>query len=346
MFGNQFSDSTARTEIYRYPAFAVYFICANSAPMLLVKPKPLSAEDMKPFVKDLLGAMQVVDFFPESPSKDVFQIGDMIIKIGSSRITNQVQMFRALEEVGIRKTVPVTIVREGKETIVNAQVVEGTPNLEPLSLKVLTDRKSHEWWNKQVRTDRDNWKSFQHTDEYHFKDVNYLKQDKEGLKQYARLKNLADNNKIQAKTLDLSDQRGVARVIQAMKDHEPSLHLSVLDVSNAWEKGYISKDDKLTATKTLIEQFHDVAYPQSRFLATRRIDMKVGERLKGEFGYIGASYDKLAKASADLTNFMKLLQEIQARDNPKARAIDAFTDFNPHVVTTSPQIPQTEDVHQ
>jgi hypothetical protein len=217
-------------------------------------------------------------------------------------------------------------------------------SLDLLSLKVLTDAKSHAWWTRQVRSDRDNWKFFNHEFGYHFKDVNYLKQDEQGIKQYSRLKNLADNNKIQAKTLDLSDKQGVARVIQAMKDHRPPLNLSVLDVSNAWEKGYISKDDQLTETRTLINQFEDViTSQQSRFLATRGVQMKVGDELRGEFGYVGASFDRLAKDSADLTKFLKYLQDVQAKKVP---AIGAFSTFNPHVVTPSSQVPETEEGHR
>ena len=83
-FGNSVHDSWKET--YVYPNIEVVFRCSNEAvrPELLLREVP--AEEMKHLVKDLKGALQVEKVPEDSPNKGNLLPGDIILKLGETRI--------------------------------------------------------------------------------------------------------------------------------------------------------------------------------------------------------------------------------------------------------------------
>ncbi len=111
--GGGLALTTSWQETYTYPIFDTYYRCANEVFTVLVKLKQITIQDMKPFVKDLLAAVQIEEILPDSPNIDVFKVGDLVLKVNEKRIQNIEQFDVAIGEAKDPKKIPLQIVREG-----------------------------------------------------------------------------------------------------------------------------------------------------------------------------------------------------------------------------------------
>ncbi len=124
--GGSQGGSTSWQETYHYPTFDTVFSCTNQAYMLKFKPKEISADDMKPFVKDLMGAVQVEEVMDGSPNKGILDNGDFIIKVNGSRVKNKAQMMSAIDSSKDKEKIALTVVRDGQVKTVSAIAIDGT----------------------------------------------------------------------------------------------------------------------------------------------------------------------------------------------------------------------------
>lgn len=136
--GDQHSQTRTWNETYNYPTFDTYFRCANESYRLGANIKPISIDDMKPFVRDLMGAVQVEGFSDDSLNKDVLQVGDFITKVDGVRVQNNAQLILAVEDARSKDKIKLQIVREGKVQTVVVKALDATASLKSDNEKLLT----------------------------------------------------------------------------------------------------------------------------------------------------------------------------------------------------------------
>lgn len=124
--GNQYANTTSWNETYRYPTFDTYFKCTDHIFQTKLELKPISPEDMKPFVKDLMGALQVQNIKDDSPNHVAIQVGDLVVKVEGNRVQNLVQFVNAVDNAKDKGRIELRIIRDGKPKTVTAAAVEAT----------------------------------------------------------------------------------------------------------------------------------------------------------------------------------------------------------------------------
>lgn len=114
--GVSMSYGTASTrswnETYSYPMFDVYFECVANPIDARMSFKPLSASQVKDFVKDVMGAVQVDEILPDSPNKGILQTGDIILKANGTRVATIIELYEASRNSD-PKSFKVEFLREG-----------------------------------------------------------------------------------------------------------------------------------------------------------------------------------------------------------------------------------------
>lgn len=135
-------DTSTATEINgkstSYPSANTYFRCAFKSSGIGVVVKTLSSEQVKPFVKDLMGAVQAQEIGEDSPNKGLIQIGDIILKVNGNRITNSKQLILELNSDSKEK-ITINVIRDG-----NAQKIElNRVNTTDRNIKINAGNKLH-----------------------------------------------------------------------------------------------------------------------------------------------------------------------------------------------------------
>ncbi len=120
-----------------------------------------------------------------------------------------------------------------------------------------------EWWRKYVQYDPNSTSSninfFMHDKESgHFTKANYLFFDK----QFARVKELADNNRISATQGDLGNPATLSSFSSAMGSSQ--FPVTAVDISNVWESQYAG----YKGTDRFLKSLKDVIDPQAIFIFT------------------------------------------------------------------------------
>ena len=134
---NQVGVSNTWNQTFNYPTFDTFFSCKNQAYLAKLNLKEISAEDAKPFVKDLMGVVQIQDFIEGSPNRDILRIGDFILRINGERIRTLAEGMNAIDGAKDKDQIKFLIVRDGKLLTVNAKAVDGTTMLEESAKKFL-----------------------------------------------------------------------------------------------------------------------------------------------------------------------------------------------------------------
>ncbi|CAN5416792.1 hypothetical protein BH10BDE1_BH10BDE1_27910 [soil metagenome] len=124
--GQTSSSSRTWTETYVFPTFDTTFACSNGTFITKIKLKPISSDEMKPFVKDLLGAVQVEEFIDGSPNREVLKVGDLITKVNGERLTSLVQFSSMVDAAKDKSKLIVSLVREGKAIAIKLKAVDAT----------------------------------------------------------------------------------------------------------------------------------------------------------------------------------------------------------------------------
>jgi hypothetical protein len=122
------SNSSSRTwnETYHFPTYDTYYSCTNQAFMTKVKVKEVKADDMKPFVQDLMGAVQIEAILDGSPNKEVLQVGDIVTKVNGNRVQKNPQYSSEIDASADKEHIVLTVVRDGKPTTIKAKAVDAT----------------------------------------------------------------------------------------------------------------------------------------------------------------------------------------------------------------------------
>ena len=150
-YGTYGVGATSWNDTYHYPVADTYFSCANQVYMTKVKVKKISVDDMKPFVKDLMGAVQVIDYIEGSPNQDILQVGDFITKVNSTRVQNLNQYGDAINSAIDKNKIVLNIVREGKPMTVKVKAIDSTSLVEEENFKVVANAcKQSEMESKQI----------------------------------------------------------------------------------------------------------------------------------------------------------------------------------------------------
>lgn len=126
--GNSTTNSSAWTQTLKFPTFDTYFTCTNEAYLTKFLGKPVSAEQMKPLVKDLMGAVQVQEIMDGSPNKGVLHVGDIVYKINDERIASVPQLSAIVDSASDKNKIQADIFRDGNAMKVLLQAEDGTQN--------------------------------------------------------------------------------------------------------------------------------------------------------------------------------------------------------------------------
>lgn len=135
--GNTYGGSQSWEETYNFPTYDTVFSCTNQAYMLRVQLKAISADDMKPFVKDLMGAVQITSLTDDSPNKDILQPGDMVVRVNGARVQNDAQFISAVDSTKDKNKIPLAIIRDGKQLNISARSLDGTPMIQSETDKII-----------------------------------------------------------------------------------------------------------------------------------------------------------------------------------------------------------------
>ncbi len=111
--GNKYGNSSSWEETYHYPTFDTVFSCTNQTFRLGFQLKSISADDMKQFVKDFLGAVQIIAVTDESPSKDIVKVGDIVTKINGDRVFSEIQFIKSANKAADKNKILLTLIRDG-----------------------------------------------------------------------------------------------------------------------------------------------------------------------------------------------------------------------------------------
>lgn len=209
-------------------------------------------------------------------------------------------------------------------------------NLDDESKRLLTDKRSFDFWIKMVRKCKK--LGFYALHQWHhkrplpplrpyiqtyFKNSNYLQNNN----LFNRLSSLAKRNRIQAVHIDFSEEK-LLDLVQLLEFKK--IRLSVIDVSNAWWPKYFG----LKRLGEIIGDFFTLAENKSIVVVTNTIPGMAGPGVNSEFGYITATFENLniqdrASFLRYLGKARKKLHEIDHTTIPVI-SVHSATKFNPH----------------
>lgn len=122
--GGSQSQSSSWNETFIFPTFDTFFSCTDTVYMTKIKMREISEQDMKPYVKDLMGGVQIETFTDDSPNSNSLSVGDIIIKVNGERIRNVPQYGAAVDAATDRDNLRLTVIRDGREIFVNGKSVD------------------------------------------------------------------------------------------------------------------------------------------------------------------------------------------------------------------------------
>jgi hypothetical protein len=124
--GGESSNSSTWNETYHYPTFDTYFACANEIYKAKVTITALTADAVKPYVKDLMGALQIHDMPENSPNRGILQVGDIVVKVDGNRTESKDQFSSAIALAKNKDSIPIQLIRDGEPQTVIAKAVDNT----------------------------------------------------------------------------------------------------------------------------------------------------------------------------------------------------------------------------
>lgn len=138
--GGAQGGSSSWEETHTYPALDFYFSCANNSSYykIGITSKTLRGEEIKEYTKDKLGGVQVIGIGDDSPNKDLLQVGDIILKVDSNRVLNEIDLAKYVRNARSKTEIPFAIVREGKGKIVIAKTIDRARKLEEAQNQVIS----------------------------------------------------------------------------------------------------------------------------------------------------------------------------------------------------------------
>jgi len=137
--GSKTGGSSTWVETNSYPVFDTVFTCENSIYRMGIEMNPVSPADMRPYVKDLMGGLQVGNNFkPNSPNIGRVTAGDLIVKINGSRVDNIEAVRQAVELANNKDRIETVLSREGKHITVYLQAVNVVSDVDQMLGKMIS----------------------------------------------------------------------------------------------------------------------------------------------------------------------------------------------------------------
>ncbi|WPU65915.1 PDZ domain-containing protein [Peredibacter starrii] len=118
-------NTQTTTDVKPVPQFDVYFECVPKAMDARMSFKSLSASDMKNLMQDVKGGVQVEEILPDSPNKNILQVGDIIIKGNGTRVEKVVELYQAHRNSNANQFT-VEFFRNGKMKSANVKFLDVT----------------------------------------------------------------------------------------------------------------------------------------------------------------------------------------------------------------------------
>jgi hypothetical protein len=138
--GGYGSVSTQTTnETYTYPLFEVYFECTNKPLDARMSFTVLSQSQMKDFVKDIKGAVQIARILEDSPNKTQLKSADIIINSNGTRVGNILELYQTNASKDGKKF-NVDILRDGiKKNNIEVQFLDVSNLVAQSQSKIIKD---------------------------------------------------------------------------------------------------------------------------------------------------------------------------------------------------------------
>lgn len=108
------------------PSIDTYFTCSNKVYTVQTVLKVLTAEDVKLFVKDLMGAIQVQDILSDSPNKGILQRGDILLRANGERVTTVPQIAAVVDASPDKEKIVVDLIRDGHPLKTKVKAIDTT----------------------------------------------------------------------------------------------------------------------------------------------------------------------------------------------------------------------------
>lgn len=135
--GDTYGGSQTWNETYVFPTIDTYFSCANEINLAGLEMKVLTPEEVKDLAKDKLGGVQVMKHGDDSPNKDIFQVGDIVLKVDNKRVLTVLDFGKMINESKDKNAIPASIVREGVPKNIKFKAVDKTSDFEEMNNQVV-----------------------------------------------------------------------------------------------------------------------------------------------------------------------------------------------------------------
>lgn len=127
--GNQYANSSSWTETLTFPVFEAGYQCVDGFYLLGFTLNPVNEVDLKPYVKDLKGALQIEKVADDSPNVDKFKVADIIIKVNDNRVWDINDLSKYVNASANKDRISLGIVRDGKKITILAKATDKSQSL-------------------------------------------------------------------------------------------------------------------------------------------------------------------------------------------------------------------------
>jgi hypothetical protein len=127
--GTQTSNTTSWTETMVFPLFETAFVCVDSLFLTKIKMRELKEDDVKPYVKDLRGALQVEEITDDSPNNGKIKNSDIILRLNGDRVWNVADFVKIVNGSSDKDKLKFDIVRDGKRMQILGKAVDESDSL-------------------------------------------------------------------------------------------------------------------------------------------------------------------------------------------------------------------------
>lgn len=127
--GDQTSNTTSWTETLTFPIVDTSFVCMDSLFLAKIKFRELKEYDVKDYVKDLRGALQVEEIPDDSPNKGKIKNSDIVLRLNGERVWTVAEFVKVLNNSSDKENLKFELVRDGKNLKITGKAVDGTEGL-------------------------------------------------------------------------------------------------------------------------------------------------------------------------------------------------------------------------
>ncbi len=122
-----------------FPKYTVEVTCLNRIHVLDLQGDSISSADVKPFVKDLLGAAQITSVSEWSKNANILKRGDVVLRLNDQRVISWDDFVRFSNTAPNLDKIKLEVVRDGKRLTVFAVARDYSKEMQVSNLKALSD---------------------------------------------------------------------------------------------------------------------------------------------------------------------------------------------------------------